>query len=271
MFVNNIDPVLVHLDFISSGLGIRYYGLIYALGFLVTYFFLQNQKKFLKLTADQIDKLFLYILVGDIIGARLLDFVFYRPLTLFTNPLEIFKVWNGGLSFHGGLIGIVLAIYLFSRKYKTSTYKITDTIVIPAAIVLFFGRIANFINSELVGRVTSLPWGVNFNNENISGKLIYRHPSQLYEAIKNIFIFGTLFLIKLNEDKHKSYKEGFRTWIFILLYGLLRIITNIWRDEPTWFFNTLGTGQVLSLIMVTVAIVVLWKNYKTNFFNVKTL
>ena len=254
MFIHDINPIAIPLNFIKEGYGIRYYGIIYALAFLFAYWFLHNQKKFLKLNQEQTDSLFMYILIGNIIGARLLDFIFYNPSELIYNPLRVLMIWQGGLSFHGGLIGIVLAIYLFSKKHKISIYKVTDTIVIPASLALFFGRIANFINAELIGRITSVPWAVNFNGEqNSVGQLIGRHPSQLYEAIKNLVIFTTLILIKSNEDKKNSYKPGFRTWLFIGMYGILRLITNFWREDTLTFFGILSTGQTLSLIMVLVA------------------
>ncbi|MGE0792778.1 MAG: prolipoprotein diacylglyceryl transferase [Candidatus Woesearchaeota archaeon] len=263
MFIHNINPILIPLNFIADGFGIRYYGIIYALGFLISYFFLKKQKNFLKLNDNQIDNLFLYIILGTIIGARFLDFIFFNPLTLIQNPLELFFIWKGGLSFHGGLIGCITAIYLYSKKHKIKIYKITDTLVIPASLMLFFGRIANFINAELIGTITNLPWAVNFNNElGSNGQLIGRHPSQLYEAVKNLAIFFTLYLIKNHEEKTKTYKEGFRTWIFILLYGLLRLITNIWRDDYKWFFNIMGSGQILSLIMFIIATYILIKKYK---------
>ncbi len=251
MFIHNIPA-----GFSIGILNIRYYGIIYALGFIVAYLFLRKEKEFLKLSEENLDKLFLYLIIGTILGARIFDFIFYRPDLLFS--LEIFKIWNGGLSFHGGLIGIVTAIYLFSKKHKVEIYKITDTLTIPASLMLFFGRIANFINAELVGRVTNVPWAVNFNGEqNAAGQLVGRHPSQLYEALKNLFNFSILTLIKSKQ----KYKKGYMTWVFIFLYGVLRAFTNIWRDDLLhWGF--LSTGQILSLIMALVAFFVLYNQYE---------
>ena len=258
MFIHNIDPILVTIGPIA----IRYYGLIYALGFLVSYLFLRKEKKFLKLNEEQIDSLFLYIMIGTVIGARVLDFVFYNPSIMFTDPIEILKVWHGGLSFHGGLIGLVVALFLYSKKHKIAIYKITDTLVIPASFVLFLGRIANFINGELFGTISNLSWAVNFHGEKgITGNLIYRHPSQIYESLKNFFNFAVLFIIRNHENKNHSYKPGFRTWSFIFLYGILRAFTNIWREDIRTVFGILSTGQFLSLIMAIIAVYFLYSKY----------
>jgi phosphatidylglycerol---prolipoprotein diacylglyceryl transferase len=261
MFIQNINPILFSAGFLQ----IRFYGLIYALGFLISYLYLRKKRTFLGLDEENLDKLFLYIIIGDIIGARLFEFVFYNPSVFITNPIEILKIWNGGLSFHGGLIGILLGIYFFCKKNKISMYKVMDTLVIPASFVLFLGRIANFINSELVGTITQVPWAVNFHGEKtFDGQLVGRHPVQLYASLKNLFNFFVLYSISKYEEKHNSYKEGFRFWIFVLLYGMLRTITNIWRDDYKWFFQIFDSGQLLSAIMFLVASFVLLKYYLPN-------
>lgn len=257
MFIHTIPS-----GFSIGIINIRYYGIIYALGFLITYLYLNKKREFLQLNQEQLDKLFLYILLGNIIGARLFEFIFYNPSIFITNPLEILKIWHGGLSFHGAVIGIVTAIYLFKKKHKLNIYKLTDTLVLPAAIMLFFGRIANFINAELLGRITTVPWAVNFNNEQtINQQLIGRHPSQLYEALKNLCIFAYLTYINYKEQKTKNYKPGYKTWIFIFLYGVLRALTNIYRDDTLIFFNILSMGQILSLMMALIALFVLYNKY----------
>ena len=183
MFYHNINPVLVSL----GPFDIRYYGLVYAVGFLVSYFLLRwiaKKGKINNLTSDRADILILYLILGAVIGARVLLFVFYYPATFITNPLEVLMIWNGGMSFHGGLIGAAGAGLLFCRKYKVSFYQLGDFLVLPLAFFLFIGRIANYINGELVGTMTSAPWCVVFR-----GYEGCRHPSQLYEALKNLAIF----------------------------------------------------------------------------------
>lgn len=293
MFAISPNPILLSLGPID----IRYYGLVYALGFLFGYWYLRRRakQKRLNLTTDQIDTYMIYIILGGILGGRIGEFLFFQTNVLFTAPLELFKIWKGGMSIHGGILGYVFATYLFCKKYKKSFYEITDQIVIPAAIVLAFGRIANFINAELVGTLTTVPWCVNYFNEKIrqTGELACRHPSQLYETLKNAIIFVVLFFVdkqqlrlrnessstkKTHKQKKKffmlqccaslkktftqtAYGKGYATWLFVLLYGLLRTIANIWRDDARWLFGIFGTGQVLSIVMFIVALLVLCKRY----------
>ncbi|MFP4523593.1 MAG: prolipoprotein diacylglyceryl transferase [Candidatus Nanoarchaeia archaeon] len=308
MFAISPNPILLSLGPID----IRYYGLVYALGFLFGYWYLRRRAKQnrLSLLPDQIDTYMIYIILGGILGGRIGEFLFFQTDILFSAPLEIFKIWTGGMSIHGGMLGFIVATYLFCKKYNTSFYEITDHIVIPTALVLAFGRVANFINAELIGTLTTVPWCVNYFNETIAktGKLACRHPSQLYESLKNILIFVVLFMVdkkqlrlrashkkstksskktpsytfrKSNKKSkkvmpsfimrwwnscyktffQKAYAKGYTTWLFILLYGLLRTIANIWRDDVRWLFGIFGTGQVLSIIMFIIAFVVLCKRY----------
>ncbi len=261
MFNIIIDPVLIHLNFIAKGFGIRYYGLVYALGFLFAYFYLRQQvkQKRLNLSLEAVDVFMVYAILGGIIGGRLGEFLFFETKVLLTHPLQILYIWQGGMSIHGGMIGFILATILFARKYHVRFFELSDQVVIPASLALFFGRIANFTNAELCGRVTTVPWAVNLHNPPLCDG--YRHPSQLYEALKNLSIFIFL-LVKDKHDRLKNkYKEGYATWLFLLLYGILRVVTNIWRDDTLWFFNTFSTGQVLSLIMILIAGYVLVKKY----------
>jgi phosphatidylglycerol---prolipoprotein diacylglyceryl transferase len=244
MFINNINPVLLSLGPVS----IRYYGLVYALGFLVTYFMLHKiakKGKIKNFDADKADSFSLYLIVGVIVGARFFDFLYYHPALLWQQPLELFKIWHGGMSFHGGIIGAGIAAWLFCRKYKVNFYKLADIVVIPAAFFLFLGRITNFVNGELYGTITNVPWAVNFNNERDAlGNLVYRHPSQLYEAAKNLVILFTLLFMHYK----KKLKEGVLFWTFVVMYGALRFMITFLRDDPKLF--GLSGGQYLSLLMV---------------------
>ncbi|MBN1792804.1 prolipoprotein diacylglyceryl transferase [Candidatus Woesearchaeota archaeon] len=251
MFINNINPVLLSL----GPLQIRYYGLVYALGFLAAYYLIykfSKEGKIKNMTSERSDILTLYMIIGGIAGGRLFHFIFYNLASLIQNPLELFYIWHGGMSFHGGLLGMAFAIWLFCRRYHVSFYKVADLIAIPSAFFLFLGRVANFINSELVGIVTNsekTPWCVVFEKVDDA----CRHPSQLYEAGKNLLIFGTLMMMRLKG----KLKDGIAFWTFILMYGTLRFITNIWRDDPRLY--GISTGQFLSLLMIPVAIYFLWK------------
>ncbi|KYK25623.1 hypothetical protein AYK26_05790 [Euryarchaeota archaeon SM23-78] len=251
MFIHNINPVLVSI----GPFEIRYYGLVYAVGFLVSYFLLRwiaKKKKIKNLTPDRADILILYLILGAIIGARVLLFVFYQPLTFITDPLEVLRIWTGGMSFHGGLIGAVIAGLLFCKKYKVNFYKLGDFLVMPLAFFLFIGRIANFVNGELVGIKTSVPWCVVFKNYDGC-----RHPSQLYEALKNLFIFFALYFMYTKKSLKKKLKDGVIFWSFVIMYGLLRFIITFWRDDP--IFLGLSGGQYLSLLMVLMGAFFLFK------------
>ncbi len=250
MFIHNIDPVLLSL----GSLQIRYYGLVYFLGFVFLYFFLRYQarKGLIKnLTEEKVETLILYAFIGLMIGARLFTFVFYYPQALLADPLVLFKIWQGGMSFHGGLVGVVVAGYLFSKKHNVKFYSLADLIVIPAAIIVFFGRIANFINAELPGTVTDFALCVEYPNHPIQG---CRHPYVIYEGLKNLFIGIGLYFVY----KSKVFKEGVVFWGFIFLYALLRFFIDFLREEP--LFLGISMGQFLSVTFIIVSVYYLY-NY----------
>jgi len=257
LFIHNINPVLVSL----GPLDIRYYGVVYAIGFLVAYFLLRwaaKNNKIPNLNLERADIFTIYLVIGAIVGARLLLFVFYSPSTFITDPLEIFKIWNGGMSFHGGLIGAVVAGLLFSKKYKVSFYKLGDFLVIPLAFFLFIGRIANFINAELWGTITNSSLCIDYSQSKyiINPPDGCRHPSQLYESAKNLLIFFVLSIIYFKENIKNKLKDGFIFWSFVVMYGILRFIITFWRDDPR--FLGLSEGQYLSLAMAVLGIIMLF-------------
>lgn len=245
MFYHNIDPVLVSL----GPLHIRYYGLIFVFGLFISYLIfkrLAKQRK-LPLSNKDFDDYMMYGVIGTVAGARLgsvvSDFGLYA-----SNPLQIFAVWNGGMAFHGGLAGLVIAGLIFSRKKKVPFYDVADLTVIPAALALGFGRIANFINGEFYGTPTNLPWGVKFSG--IEG---FRHPVQLYESSKNFLIFSLLWLIK-----DKKVPKGALFWSFVALYGGMRFLLEFYKDLPPLLFS-LTWGQVWSLPMFLIGAYALFK------------
>ncbi|NQU98822.1 prolipoprotein diacylglyceryl transferase [Candidatus Woesearchaeota archaeon] len=238
-----MNPVLLKLGFLE----IRYYSLVYIIGFLLAYFVLikaVKSKKVKNLTKAAAEDFMVYLILGSIIGGRLFHFIFFNPSVIWTDPLEILFIWHGGISFHGGLIGAVVGYYFFRKKYDVKFYDLADLLMIPFAFTLFLGRIANFINGELWGTVTNVNWCVQF--QGVEG---CRHPSQLYEAAKNLVIFGVLWFMK----DMKKLKKGMIFWSFVLMYGLLRFIVNFWRDVDR------EMGQILSLIMVVIAVYFLFK------------
>jgi len=254
MFINSIDPVLVRLGIFQ----IRYYGIFFALGFLLSYYFLRRfitQGLLKNMDIKKLDDLILYLLVGIILGARILYFGFYDTAVFFSAPLEIIKIWKGGLSFHGGLVGVIIAFYLFSRKHHIKVLGLLDAFVVPGALGLAFGRIANFTNSELYGIIGDVPWCVQFSLvDNFC-----RHPYQLYASISHFITFGILLWIYTRSHN----RVGMTFWSALILYGGLRIITDIFREEVKWFIG-LSTGQVLSLIMVLIGGYVLLQHRRSK-------
>ncbi|MGM5480553.1 MAG: prolipoprotein diacylglyceryl transferase, partial [Nanobdellota archaeon] len=225
------------------------------------------KKNIISFSQEEVDMFIIYAIIGGILGGRIGEFLFYQYDVLFSTPLELFKIWKGGMSIHGGILGFLASMTLFCKKYNKRLYDITDLAVIPASLALFFGRIANFINAELVGRVTDVSWCVRFVDAPLPNDRIgCRHPSQLYESIKNIIIF-TVLTIRYQHLSFKKRMKGELTWLFVLLYGVLRSVVTIWRDDPRWLFGVLSTGQLLSIIMAIVALIVLLKYYWKPFEN----
>ena len=264
MIENNINPVLLSIGPFS----VNYYGLFIALGFLGSYFvlkyFLKNDEKSVLKPGD-VDDFFLYIIAGVIVGARIFYTLVYNFSFYISNPLRIFVIWHGGLSFHGGLIGCILALLIYVNLYnkkhkkKISLYDITDICTIPLAVSISLGRLGNFTNHELYGRVTDLPWGVKFRN--VQG---LRHPSQIYEAIYGLFgIFPLQLWLKT-----QNLSKGILTWSFIFLYGAFRFFTEFFRQPDIqigtdgFFFGWMTMGQILSVIMILVSIIAIILIYR---------
>jgi phosphatidylglycerol---prolipoprotein diacylglyceryl transferase len=244
-----IDPILIEY----GPLRVSWYGLMYVFGFLISYFLVlcQIRKKESGLTRTEIESLFFYLIVGLALGARFGYALFYSPGMYLRDPLEIFAVWRGGMSFHGGLIGVVAAGILFSRKNRKSFWKIADLLTVTAPVGLALGRIGNFINGELYGRVTEVPWGMVFPG----GGPLPRHPSQLYQsALEGFLLFAILWRIKDN----KKIPEGGLLPLFLILYGIFRFFVEFFREPDAHLGFILGPfsmGQVLCSLMVLAGIV----------------
>ena len=262
MFFHNINPVLFEI----GPLQIRYYGLFYALGFVIAYLTLPYlaRIKGLKITKDDVADFLIYMIIGVVLGARLIYVIFYNLPYYIQNPSEIIVLWHGGLSFHGGLFGAFIAGYLFCKKKKIDFYDMADIAVVPVALALALGRIGNFINAELYGRITGVPWCVDYSTnkfvENLPGGC--RHPSQIYESIKNLVIFAALWFIK-----DKKLPKGFMFWSFVTLYGLLRTIMEFFREpdgQIGFIFNYLTMGQLLSIPLFLAGCYMLFKINKNK-------
>ena len=247
MFEHNINPVLFGL----GSLEIRYYGLAYVLGFLiVTYITIRiAEKKQIKgIYKETVLDLMTYILIGLLVGARIFYVLIVHPSFYFSNPFEIIAVWHGGMLFHGGLVGAVASALYFCKKRNIRFYDIADIVVVPVGLALMLGRIANFINGEIVGKISSVPWAVKFPD--YEG---YRHPSQIYEAIKNLLIFTVMFHL----DK-KNFKSGTMFWSFVGLYSLLRLMVEFLKTSDRTLFG-MNFIQYASLVLLISAIFMLKK------------
>lgn len=257
MFINNINPVL----FSIGPFGIRYYGLVYALGFLIGYLFLRRSiiHKKLKITEEQLDIYLIWLIFGSIFMARFFEIFIYNAPYYLSHLSEIFQIWNGGLSFQGGFIGAILVTYFFSKRYKIHFYDIADLAVLPATLTLFFGKLANYTNSELYGRVTNVPWCVVFQKIDT----YCRHPSQIYEALTILLLFGALLAYYLYYEKFKhKYVKGTIFWIFILEYSILRFLMTFLREEPLYL--GLNVGQWISLGAIIISGLFLIKHRRQN-------
>ncbi len=246
MFTHNLDPILINLGFIS----LRWYSLAYIFGILIGWWYGKKIIKKFKnkhgnFLADDFDDLITYLIFGIVIGGRVGYVIFYNLNYYIENPLDIIKIWQGGMSFHGALIGIIIGTFFFSYRRDKNALFFLDIIACVSPIGIFFGRIANFINGELVGKISSMPWSVIFPNVD----MMPRHPSQIYEAILEGII---LFLIVNFFINKKEYIIGTCSYIFLISYGALRIVSEFFREPDLqlgYIFNIASMGSILSFVM----------------------
>jgi phosphatidylglycerol:prolipoprotein diacylglycerol transferase len=235
-------------------LEVRFYGIVYALGFLLVYWLIYRKRDALGIKREQVDNLILILLIGLLVGARLFHFLFSDPLIFFRSPLEILKIWNGGMSFFGALIGCLTGAIWYLKKIKLNWKKFADIIIIGVTVALIFGRIANFLNGELIGTVTNVPWCVIFT----SFDYLCRHPYQIYASISHVLLLGGLLYVdKLRVDK--NLKNGVVFWTFILGYSLLRFVTDFFRVDPR--FLGLTVWQYLSLVVFVGSLIYIKMNF----------
>ena len=243
MFINNFDPVA--FQFFS--LEIRWYSLSYIFGIIFGWIYCKN-----KLIKDEkllnlFDDLITYLIIGIILGGRIGYILLYNFNYYIENLSEILIIWHGGMSFHGGLLGVILATILFSKKHKLNSFIFLDLISLVAPIGLFLGRIANFINSELYGRETDVFWSVKFINIDS----IPRHPSQIYEALfEGLVLF---FLLNYLAKKKRFGTPGIISSIFLIFYSLFRFILEFFRaPDPQigYVLLNLTMGQLASIIFL---------------------
>ncbi len=250
-----IDPEIVRI----GPFAVRWYGVMYLIGFASSYLLVNYQikKKGLQISKDNLVSLYTYLVLGLMAGARLGYILFYDLPTYVRHPFEIFAVWHGGMSFHGGLIGSVIAGILFCRKFRLDIWQVADMVMATAPVGLALGRLGNFINGELYGRVSHVPWAMVFPG----GGPLPRHPSQLYElALEGVVLFIILWSLK-----EKMSRPGLLSSLFLFLYGLFRFIAEFFREPDVQLGFILGPftmGQLLSSGMILLGILLFFLRRK---------
>ncbi len=300
-YVHHLSPFLIRFN---EQFGIRWYGLAYIAGFIGAFYLMKwlARKGYGSLRENQVgDFIFYAALFGVLLGGRLGYVLFYRPSMLIDDPLGVFRVWDGGMASHGGILGLVIFSWIYARRHHISWTGIGDNLVAVAPVGLFFGRLANFINGELYGRPANVPWAMQFPTELLerpneaaiaiegavkidptlnnvpdiiaaarhsapirdllAGILSPRHPSQLYEAfLEGILLFTLLILIRLKFKK----PDGMTTGCFFVLYPLMRITGELFREPDAPLTGPFTRGQFLSLFMLLIGALFLWNAWKAK-------
>jgi len=255
MFINNFDPVAIQFFSIE----IRWYSLAYIIGILIGWFL--SKKIFITdiNIKEKFDDFITYLIIGIIIGGRLGYVIFYNYDYYSNNLLDIFKIWEGGMSFHGGLIGIIVASIWFAKKNNQNVFNYLDAVSFVSPIGIFFGRIANFINSELYGIETNVPWAVKF----VQVDNLFRHPSQLYEAIfEGLILF---FILVFFKNKGFTKIPGFISGLFLIFYSIFRFIIEFFRvpdEQLGYLFFNLTMGQIISFMFLLIGIYLVITKYE---------
>lgn len=238
-----INPEIVRI----GPFAVRWYGLMYLIGFLLSYMLVtyQTKKKKISIGRDYLDSLYTYLIFGVLIGGRLGYVIFYDLASYIENPAEILAVWHGGMSFHGGMIGCITAGILFCRKYKLDIWQVSDLVIVTVPIGLGLGRLGNFINGELYGRVANVPWAMPFPD----GGYLLRHPSQIYEfLLEGVLLFAMLWSLK-----DKGFRAGVLSSLFLVFYGIFRFLAEFFREPDRQLGFIMGPftmGQFLSFFMI---------------------
>ena len=254
----NISPTAITI----MSFDIRWYSLAYIMSAVLGFYYLKFMNRKANLIESNVAKQFFddslfYIMLGVLLGGRIGYTLFYGLSYYITNPLEVFFIWEGGMSFHGGMIGVAIAMYLLSKKYHKPLLLITDLIALATPIGLFFGRLANFVNAELYGHPTNVPWGVSFPNVYLP-----RHPSQIYEALCEGLVLGIILLILW--QKKQYLKQGLITGIFLFGYSSSRFIVEFFRQGEIYFFNAMSMGQLLCIPMIILGAILIIRAFKNN-------
>ena len=260
----NVNPTLIEI----GPLTIRYYSLLFMIAFLCGYYLMLRIFTGEGKSRDDLEDLFIYVFFGTVVGARLGHVLFYSPLEYLKDPLEILKVWHGGLASHGAAIGIPIALYLYVRKRSNQTLLwIFDRVAIVVALAGFFICLGNFFNHEIVGRETDLPWGVKFlyhgTFPNPNPAAVPRHPSQLYESLAYLLIFGLLLWL-YNRYKARTPQGLLIGLFFTLIFGFRFFVEFLKENQESWESSIplLNMGQILSIPLVIIGLVLIFQSGK---------
>ncbi len=250
-----IDPIIFSIGPVS----LRWYGTMYLIGFLAAMFMANKaaDRSNGAWTRDQVSDLLFYGFLGVILGGRVGYVLFYQFEYFLSDPLYLFEIWQGGMSFHGGLLGVILAIFIFARKTNKSFLVVGDFVAPLVPIGLGMGRLGNFINAELWGRQTDVPWAMVFPTDQLQ---VPRHPSQLYEfALEGVVLFAILYIIS-----RKTRSLGLASGVFLIGYGIFRSIVEFFREPDAHlglYFSFISKGQILSIPMILVGMLVIYLGY----------
>ena len=258
MIIHNFDPVLIDFGFVQ----IRWYSIAYIAGIILGWLYAikiinkteNNTYNYTPIKREDFNDLIILLVLGIVLGGRLGYVIFYNFTHYSQNFLDIFKVWQGGMSFHGGLLGVIISIIIFSKKRNLDFFIFSDIVACAAPIGLFLGRVANFINGELYGKISNLPWAIIFPH---AGN-IARHPSQIYEA----FLEGVVLFIIINFlaiKKKLLFKKGYISGIFLILYSVLRAFSEIFREPDKnigFLFDHFSMGVLLSFFTFVIGFII---------------
>ena len=250
MFINNFDPVAFQIFSIE----IRWYSLSYIVGLVFGWYFAKNKLIKGSTQKEYFDDYITYLIISIILGGRLGYVIIYDPIYFISNPFEIIKIWQGGMSFHGALIGIIIGTHFFCKNKNQNIFCYLDLVAVCSPIGIFFGRISNFINSELYGVETNVPWSVKF----IKIDDLSRHPSQIYEAIFEGIILFVILVLMFNRLRNKP---GIISGYFLILYSFFRFIIEFFREpdgQLGYLFLNLSMGQIISCIVLTCGLIIIY-------------
>ena len=251
----NVDPEIFHIGFVS----IRYYSLLFMLSFILGIAIFHGIYKRENKPKEDLDPLLIYMMLGTVIGARLGHCLFYDPIYYLSNPIKILKVWEGGLASHGAAIGILLSLYLYSRKHPDQPFLwLVDRIVITVALAGFFIRMGNLFNSEIIGKPTDVPWAFIFVRAQVPDPMTPRHPTQIYEALAYLVIFGILYYIYKKQGP--KVRRGFLLGLFLVLVFGVRFFVEFLKENQVAFESgmALNMGQILSIPAVIAGIALIF-------------